>query len=443
MKLGLLSLFHLKGVNQMEITKIAIAGFRNISNLEINFDNSITSFVGLNGYGKSNVIDAIEFGFDFIHAPSQLHNSLMAVKNNIPILKTNAGQNYSFEFEIKLVSKEKEYYANYGFEFIWNTNKSPAKIVKEFLKVKENIKGQKYKSYISRNGNEAKYLPSETGRCDKKIKTDDISLVITKMMALDDLFYIDIVNNINGIQFFIEKHLDASPSYNPDPFVIKGFDELELNGIQSIPRTIYYLKKEHQNKYELLINAFKQLFPNIVDINIKELKASKKVNIPDDAPFVFNDNVFVILVEDKNLVQPIRFERLSDGTKRLFLMLTYAIMADIKGLSMIAVEEPENSIHPGLFQSYLDVLCQITKKCKIIINSHSPYIIQYLNPHSIYIGLPNDTGETDFRRIAATKVKTLLKDAAEYDDSIGDYIFNILSSSDSYDYLKEYLEKNA
>ena len=428
----------------MEILRINVGGFRNISNAQISFDDPVTAFVGLNGYGKSNLFDAIDFGFDYIHQPNPVHPAMMAYKGNIPILKANAGMNYSFEIEVKLISDKKEYYANYGFEFKWNTSQSPSGIVKEYLKIKENQKGQKYKLFISRDNNRARYLPSASGRCDKSIKIDETSLVLIKMTALDDLFYLDIVKQIAEIQYYIERHLDAGPSYDPDPFIIKGFKELEINSIQSIPRAIYYLKKEYHDKYLLLKNAFTQLFPAVQEISVKEHKVNtvSEVTIPENAPFIFTENVYSLSIVDEKMIQPIPFERLSDGTKRLFLMLTFAIIADIKGLSMIAIEEPENSIHPGLFQNYLDVLSQITNNCKIIITSHSPYIIQYINPHSIYIGLPSETGETDFRRIALTKINTLYKDASEYDRSVGDYIFNILSDSEPYEYIKDYLETN-
>ena len=56
--------------------------------------------------------------------------------------------------------------------------------------------------------------------------------------------------------------------------------------------------------------------------------------------------------------------------------------------------------------------------------------------------MTNTTGEVDFKRIAPSKVNCLLKDAAEYDRSVGDYIFNLISSSDSDEYLQEYVESN-
>ena len=166
------------------------------------------------------------------------------------------------------------------------------------------------------------------------------------------------------------------------------------------------------------------------------------MSFSEDVPFIFTDSIYSMSIVDDRMIQPVNFENLSDGAKRIFLMLTFAIIADVKGLSLIAIEEPENSINPGLLQNYLDVLSQLINNCKIIITSHSPYILQYLNPHSIYVGLCNEIGESRFSRIASRKVNRLYKDASIYDKSVGDYIFNILSSSDSLEYLKEYIEPN-
>ena len=443
MKARIFDLYNLQGVKKMEIISITVGGFRNIKHIKLNFD-SITALVGLNGYGKSNVMDAIDFGFDFIHSTSNSRNIMMSSKKGIPILKSNAGQDFYFNIEAKTTSNEQNYYINYGYTFSWQTDTNPARITNEYLNIKKDEKGQKYNSFIIRNKDVAKYRSSETGRCSKSIKIDDCNLVLSKLLSFDDLYYANIVEQVNSIQYFIERHLDASPSFIPDPIVVKGFQELELQGIQSIPRAIFYLKKDHRAKYELLINSFKQLFPDVIDIEIQEIKLnqSTKMSISEDAPFVFTDSIYTMSIIDEKMIQPVSFESLSDGTKRIFLMLTFAIIADIKGLSMIAIEEPENSIHPSLLQNYIDVLSQLINDCKIIITSHSPYIIQYLNPHSIYIGLLNDTGESTFGRIASTKVNTLLRDASEYDKSVGDYIFNILSNSDSEEYLREYIETN-
>ena len=440
---NLLNLLQIERASQMNLLNITVGGFRNIKLSSLSFD-SITALVGLNGTGKSNLIDAIDFGFDFIHCSTKMRKVMLASKPEIPILASMAGKNYSFTLEAKTESTKQPFYIQYGFELSWQTDFSPARIVSEYLNIKRDEKGQKYNTFISRKDNNAKYRPSVTGRCDKVIKIDDYTLVLSKLLSFDELFYADILAEINSIQYFVERHLDARPSFEPSPFVIKGFQELELEGIQSIPRAIYYLKQDFNSKFQLLVNSFRQLFPDIKDIEVDEIKLNqpKKLKISEDAPFMFSDNIYTLSILDDRMIQPVSFERLSDGTKRVFLMLTMAIIADIKGLSLIAIEEPENSIHPGLLQNYIDVLSQLINNCKIIITSHSPYVIQCINPHSLYIAHSNDTGESVFERIASSKVRALVLAAAEYDNSVGEYIFNILSSNDARDYLMEFLEPN-
>ena len=351
MKHTLMELLMQKEGYHMEILKIKVGGFRNITEATLCFDK-ITSLVGLNGYGKSNITDAIDFGFDFIHFPRQGKAAMMGSKHLIPILKVNGGKDYSFDIELLIEAKGKNYYANYGFSFAWETDQAPSRIKSEFLRIKSEGKNQKYNTFLTRNELSALYRTSETGRCSKSIKIENDALVLNKLQAIDDLFYADIIQQLNECQIFIERHLDAGPSFVPAPFVIKGFQELELEGIQSIPRAIYFLKKEHKDKYELLINAFKQLFPDILKVNVKEIKLNQdgKMKTAEDSPIIFTNSIYSMSIVDDKLLQPIGFEHLSDGTKRLFLMLTYAVIADIKNLSMIVIEEPENSIHPSLFQ---------------------------------------------------------------------------------------------
>lgn len=444
MRIGLVHLFRLQRVKMMEINKITLGGFRNITETTISF-GAITALVGLNGFGKSNVMDAIDFGFDFLHSPNQIKSVMMSSKKRIPLLKTNAGKDYHFGISLTLESLGNSYCADYEYSFAWETNHAPAKIKSETLKIKLDSPGQKYNTYISRNEETALYKPSISGRCSKSITIENNALLINKLLALDDLFFLDIIKQINSVQFFIERHLDASSSFEPAPFVIKGFQELELQGIQSIPRAIFFLKRDYRDKYDLLISAFRQLFPNILDLNVQEItlnRESTNINLSEDMPFIFTDSVYSMSIIDDRLIQPIGFETLSDGTKRIFLMLTFAVIADIKNMSMIAIEEPENSIHPGLFQNYLDVLMQLVNHCKIVITSHSPYILQYLNPSCIYLGLNNENGEANFMKFASSKINRLLRDASTYSNSLGDYIFDIISSNDANECLEEYIDNH-
>ena len=78
-----------------------------------------------------------------------------------------------------------------------------------------------------------------------------------------------------------------------------------------------------------------------------------------------------------------------------------------------------------------------------IFTSHSPYLVQYLKPEKIYVGVPNANGVAEFRRIKKNKVKKIVANARDLGLSVGEYLFELLSGdSDSFEILESYLEVN-
>lgn len=289
---------------------------------------------------------------------------------------------------------------------------------------------------------QAYYCSTETGRCNSKVKIEDNDLIVNKLKAFDSLYYNEIIKRINGLRVYIDRHLDATDSYSPDPIVQKNVDALEMEGI-NLPREIFSLKKKYPQKYDLLMNAFMQLFPQIKEIDVEEVSVNTKLKkeLLDDLPFKLSKEVYILYVNDCNLNQPINFEDMSDGAKRVFLLLTNIIIADLNNLSLIAVEEPENSIHPSLLQNYLRVVTQLLGETRIIITSHSPYIIQYLEPHNIYVGMPGKYGVAQFKRIRTSAQKALINDASNSEMSTGDYLFELLSGTEEdIQTIEQYLE---
>ena len=425
----------------MIINKIILSGFRNLSKSIFKM-NDLIALISTNNYGKSNVLSGIEFGIDFINSNEKGKDVMMKYKKGIPLNKELSSENYQIEFEIITNIESELYVIQYGYQFKWFRNDGTGqKIIGEYLKFKKET-DKRFSLYINRDENGAFYKSSDTGRCNTKININTNELVINKLKAFDNLFYIEIINRLNSIKFYIERHLDASESYKEDPFIIADKAELDLANISNIPRIIYNLKKEYTDKYQLLVNSFMQLFPEIKDIQVEELefKYNKKV-FPEDIPFKLSNELYRIMVFDKNLNQPINFDCMSDGAKRIFLQLATIIIAEIQGYAFVAIEEPENSIHPMLFQSYLRIISQFKGECKIIITSHSPYLLRYINVDDIYIGIPSKNGIAKFSHIKKSSEKQLEKISNQFDTSIGDYIFELLNGTeDDVKELKNLLE---
>lgn len=426
----------------MKIQAVLIDGFKNLSNVRISFDN-ITALVALNNFGKSNVLSGIDFGLAFIKATIEDKKEMMANSNLIPINSNMLGRNYKYEMEVLTDFEGQEYVAQYGFEFEWkNTEDAEPVIVAESLKIKLNEKGQKYTQLISRTLDSAMYKSSETGRCSSKIKVENTELVANKLRAYDDLYYSDVIKNLNSMKIYMENNLDAKSFYQPDPIVRKGFENEMINA-DNLPRIIYNLKEQNEAKFDLLKDVYSQLFPDIEDVIVKKIKinAADNEQFPDDVPFVFTNHIHVLFVKDKNLANPINFAAMSDGAKRVFMILTKIIVSSVSNVSLIAIEEPENSVHPGLFQAYIRIISQLLDDCKVIITSHSPYIISYLEPAWIHVGINKTAGVAEFFSFKKTGQKQLQQDAIQFNMSMGDYLFSLLSDAD--DSVSDYLECDA
>ncbi len=430
----------------MSVTKlisVKIEGFRNIESDEIVFGDDMTALVSENSYGKSNLMEGIAFAASFVTATPAEKLSMMGLRSGIPLNKKTENQDFLARFVFETDFEGVAYEVDYGYSFVWIKNDGGRKIQKEWLNARRLENAKKFIKFISRE-EEAFYKSSQQGRCSSAIKIADNELILNKLLNFDDLYYMQMIRSLNDISVYVERHFDASFSYTKNPLVMKEDGRTSLLKFGDIPRVIYHLKKDYPDKYELLIDAFMQLFPNITDITVREFDISRShgIEVENDAPYTISDKVYSIFVQDENLNQPLDFSSMSDGAKRVFLMLTFAVAANIEGMTLIAFEEPENSIHPSLLQGYLRVMTQLAGDCRIIVASHSPYIIEYVPTKDIYIGRPNTYGLAEFARIDEKKVKRMEQDAVSDGVSVGSYIFELLSGGeDEIEILNMYLER--
>ncbi len=419
----------------MKIQRVRIDGFKNLSNVNISFDR-LTAIVSVNNLGKSNYLKGINYGISFIKANSNSKALMLSSKSFMPFNKSNFGKNFCFEIETKTNIGNQRYIVLYSYETKWAYKQDEvASIVKESLKIKKDEAHQKYTTIIDRNMNECFYKASPQSRCSTKLKIDSLELAINKMKAYDDLFFVDIIKKLNSISLYIEDTLDPKAMYNSEPILVKDVGNVMFM-ISNLPRVLYKLKENNKDKYDLIESTFISLFPNIEELNVSELKINtSNVKLPDESQLSISDSIYLLSVKDKNLVATLSFEEMSDGAKKILVLLTRIILAEMSNVSLIAVEEPENSIHPSLLNSYIQVIASLLDDSKLIFTSHSPYIISYLSNESIYAGLSIDEGGVVFKHV---NMKPLIRDAREVDMLTGDYLFSLIA--DESELITDYLE---
>jgi predicted ATPase len=95
---------------------------------------------------------------------------------------------------------------------------------------------------------------------------------------------------------------------------------------------------------------------------------------------------------------------LSDGTLRFLALLALAYAPQPPGL--ICFEEPENGVHPGRLPFVVDTLRGISereteqgRKSQVMVNSHSPYLVDLLDPNEMLLASLTDDGQTRFASV--------------------------------------------
>ena len=428
----------------MVINRITVDGYANIKRTKIDFQD-IVALVALNSYGKTNMLRAIDFGIQFIKKNDNFTGNASDSTPGLPLNINEYRKDFYFCIEGTSVWNGKPVNVKYEYQFQWGTESIEGYIKHEKLSIRDSGTRAQYKDYIIRDDQNAYRRSSPSGRCDYEIKVKPIELTVYKLKSFDELFFHDVIDDLLNVSFVLVRHLDPRYAYARRLYKVMGeTDSVDLEKIsEDLSYALFLLQRDYPDKYILLSNTFLMLFPNIdkIEVFTSEFKSVSELESMYDGNIQKPDKEYRLYVYEKNVQKPIRCELLSDGTKRMLLFLAYVIVSSISHCSVIALEEAENSIHPSLLQSFLSIVSQLAGNCKILITSHSPYLIQYLDPLKIYIGVPNDLGVAQFRRINGKCRSSLLKDAYQYGTTIGEYIFKLIGGVDEdLETLDGYLE---
>ena len=442
----------------MEFLSITVGGFRNLRTTKILLNESITSLVSTNNYGKSNFLDAVAFGILFMNSTPQARVRMMGDENCMPLVPELDMNDFTFEVEFYLPELGEYQFVRYGFSFAWRRDDgSGERITGETIELNSK-RGGNWSSYLRRDI--GKYRPGHsTQRCTRKINLDSNQLAIDVLTAIDSIDINPAIRAIRDLKYGACYPLSTDGIMDDYPLELAG----QEGGVFSLserdlPHSLFELKKKHPGKYAEFQSIVCGLFPEIVNIDVvsSQLQPEQKQQIEDQTqqfqepvapdsdtpvPYRIRDEVYRIFVTSSHLNQPVSVTRMSDGTKRVIWLVARSVMADIAGVGCLGVEEVETGIHPRMMQDLLEAVREVLGETKIILTSHSPHLIQCLPFDSIYAGVPNDSGIATFATFMADNVDRLSDAAYDRGMSAGEYIFALMSSGeDEEDILKSFLE---
>ena len=85
---------------------------------------------------------------------------------------------------------------------------------------------------------------------------------------------------------------------------------------------------------------------------------------------------FVVRLSDDR-VEDVNIENRGAGTQNNLIIALFRLIAELtaEGYLILAMEEPENSLHPKAQRQLLSVIQEISAKSQVIVTTHSPVFI--------------------------------------------------------------------
>jgi predicted ATPase len=84
-------------------------------------------------------------------------------------------------------------------------------------------------------------------------------------------------------------------------------------------------------------------------------------------------------------------EQLSDGTLRIFGLLMAVYQP--RRPSLIVIEEPEQTVHPGLLAALAESFREVSPVSQVLLTSHSPHFVELFQPEAVRV-IHFDNGQT-------------------------------------------------
>lgn len=141
------------------------------------------------------------------------------------------------------------------------------------------------------------------------------------------------------------------------------------------------LKLNHAFDFERLEKTFHNVNPYFKSIDISNLYGQSYLSL-----------------REKNMSRAIGALHISDGTLR-FLLLESIFYNPLRG-NLVAIDEPEQGLHPDMIRSISDMMKQSASQSQIIVATHSPHLLNQFDLEDILIFEKNDTNSTTVRTVS-------------------------------------------
>ncbi|MFC1758956.1 AAA family ATPase [Planctomycetota bacterium] len=161
---------------------------------------------------------------------------------------------------------------------------------------------------------------------------------------------------------------------------------------------------DNREQFECLENHFRRIFPEVRRIKLRNVAAYQMESGRGSIPTLKGAPGKGIYFEMKEGGAVLPASQCSDG---LLLVLAYlSLLYSPDPPRVVAIEEPENGIHPKLLQQIITILRRIVEDqshTQVILTTHSPYVLDMFKPEEVSLCQRNDDGSIRVTQLSNSK----------------------------------------
>lgn len=356
--------------------------WRSVGSARLELSNP-TFLVGRNGAGKSGILDAIQFVADCMTLPLEAvldsRGGINAMRHRTP--GSGAPRNLAIQASVRLSN---DLVGTYGFELAREKEFGYRVAWEEFC-----IKQESAEECLIYMQRDSKRVDHSEGLVIPKLDSTALALPLL------------------GGQVSVAPIVDALASMR-----VYHIYPGELREFQS-PDSGRSLRGNASNAASVLLELVKQK-SSLDSVNelLRVIVAETNVIAP-----VRHGKKLGILFSQSQEGGDLKFEAhmMSDGTLRALALLLAVYQPERP--SVIAIDEPESSLHPGAIPVLMDALAEAARECQVIIATQSPELLEskLVAPDSIRV-IEWQRGATTISRLddaSYSILKDHLSDAGE------------------------------
>jgi predicted ATPase len=189
---------------------------------------------------------------------------------------------------------------------------------------------------------------------------------------------------------FTDKHLKGFSDRGPQ-------ERLSADG-ENLPNVLYYYYSSHPQVLHTIEELLQRRVPSLAEIQMEKISDDRLLMRFSDAPF---EKPF-----------PARF--MSGGTVKLTALFVLLYEPDAEGL--IAIEEPENELHPQLLYRLTEEFNKAAEKRQLFVTTHSPLLLDALDPKQVWVMY---RGEDGYAHATCTADMPNVPELVEYGSMLG------------------------